>query len=62
MKLLCLIGIHNNEFMQETVVKTKTVRINNVWDKCKRCGKESEKEGLTTFGPIKFSIVSSEKE
>jgi ribosomal protein L37AE/L43A len=56
MKLLCLIGIHKDEFKTEIVYKKKLVESGNSWWKCKRCGRVTEKSGYTSFGPIDLTI------
>ena len=47
--ILCLLGLHKDEFKEELVYEEKDIEAYNVWYKCKRCGRETEKEGTTHF-------------
>lgn len=62
MNILCLIGIHKDDFKTEIVYKKEKVEIGNSWWKCKRCGRETEKGGYTSLGPIEFKVEGKLKD
>jgi hypothetical protein len=55
-KLFCWLGFHKDEHQSEMVFKTDFTETFNSWEKCKWCGRETEKTGWTHFGPMKFSL------
>jgi hypothetical protein len=55
-KLLCWFGFHKDEYMREVIFKSEYQETSNGWDKCKRCGRTTEKTGFTHIGPIKVIL------
>ena len=57
-KILCFLGLHDDQDRREVVFKSKLTETVNTWEKCRRCKRETKKMGFTHVGPIEFSIYS----